>query len=497
MKTEDCDVVVVGFGNAAQAAACAAHVAGAKVLVLEKAPEKKKGGNTGFSHGAQFRHVHNGVEDEKPLLPHIPESEWAKIVLPPYTKDDFYSDIMRVTRGRSVPELAELLVNESYPTVRWMRDMGIKWEILYTAAKPEGGRLHWHHGSSFIHSKDGGAGLVEMWHQILKNKGLEIRFETGAQRLLTNDQGRVHGLVAESPAGLTEIHCKGLVLGCGGFSANPAMRAQYLGAGWDLARVRGTRYNTGEGIQMALDIGAQAHGHWSGAHASPIDADAGEYEAGFLDPVNHRYRTHRYAWTIGIMVNTEGRRFIDEGEDFHAYTYAKTGAEILKQPGGIAYQIFDRKVEEAVKRHLYEGANAVVANTIKELAEMLEINPDALQKTVDEFNNAVHEDRPFNEVIRDGRATQGIYPTKSNWAQKLDQPPYTAYAAACGLTFTFGGLKVDTNCQVLNRSDRPIPGLYAAGEITAGFFFHNYPSGSGLLRGAVTGKIAGTNAAAR
>ncbi|MDZ4345057.1 MAG: FAD-binding protein, partial [Candidatus Binatia bacterium] len=136
MKTENYDVVVVGFGNAAQAAAVAAHQAGAKVLVLEKAPEKKKGGNTWFSHGAQFRHVHNGIEDEKPLLPHVSESEWAKIDLPPYTKDDFYSDIMRVTRGRSVPELAELLVNESYPTVKWMREMGIEWDILYSAAKP-------------------------------------------------------------------------------------------------------------------------------------------------------------------------------------------------------------------------------------------------------------------------------------------------------------------------------------------------------------------------
>ncbi|MGH8500775.1 MAG: FAD-binding protein, partial [Methylococcales bacterium] len=168
MAIENYDVIVVGLGNAAQAAAVAAQVAGAKVLVLEKAPEKKKGGNTWFSHGAQFRHVHNGIPDEKPLLPHISESEWAKIDLPPYTKDDFYSDIMRVTRGRSVPELAELLVNESYPTVKWMGEMGIQWEILYNLSKPVGDRFAWHHGSSFINSKDGGGGLVEMWYQILK-----------------------------------------------------------------------------------------------------------------------------------------------------------------------------------------------------------------------------------------------------------------------------------------------------------------------------------------
>jgi tricarballylate dehydrogenase len=495
MKTENYDVVVVGFGNAAQAAACAAHVAGAKVLVLEKAPEKKKGGNTWFSHGAQFRHVHNGLIDEKPLLPHISESEFAKIDLPPYSADDFYSDIMRVTRGRSVPELAELLVSESYPTVKWMREMGIQWEILYNLAKPVGDRFQWHHGSSFINSKDGGGGLVEMWHTILKRLGLEIRFETAAQRLLTDESGRVYGLIAETPKGLTEIRCKGVVLGSGGFSANPAMRAQFLGAGWDLAKVRGTRYNTGDGIQMALDIGAQSFGHWSGGHATPIDADAGEYEGGFLDPANRRNRTHRYAWTIGIMVNTEGRRFIDEGEDFHAYTYAKTGAEILKQPGSIAYQIFDKKLEECVARYLYEGATAIKANSIGELAEMLEINPKALEKTVEDFNNAVQDDQPFNELIRDGRHTEGLFPPKTNWANRMDTPPYTAYAATCGLTFTYGGLKVNPKCQVLNKFDRPIPGLYGAGELTAGFFFYNYPSGSGLLRGAVTGKIAGTNAA--
>ncbi|MBI2352034.1 MAG: FAD-binding protein, partial [Deltaproteobacteria bacterium] len=144
MKTEGYDVVIVGFGNAAQSAAFAAHSAGARVLVLEKAPQGKRGGNTWFSHGAQFRHVHNGIADVKPLLPQVPEKEWEKIALPPYTKDDFYSDLMRVTLGRAVPEMAELLVSESYPTVKWMRESGIQWEILYSAAVPENGRFRWH-----------------------------------------------------------------------------------------------------------------------------------------------------------------------------------------------------------------------------------------------------------------------------------------------------------------------------------------------------------------
>jgi tricarballylate dehydrogenase len=161
LKTDKCDVVVVGFGNAAQAAAYSALSAGAKVVVLEKAPENKRGGNTWFSTGAQFRHAHNGLADEKPLLPQISDDEFEKIDLDPYTKDDFYADLMRVTRGKAVPELAELLVNESHPTVKWMRDAGVEWDINYNGSVPEGDRFRWHHGQSFIHSKDGGTGLVQ------------------------------------------------------------------------------------------------------------------------------------------------------------------------------------------------------------------------------------------------------------------------------------------------------------------------------------------------
>ncbi len=496
MKTDSCDVVVVGFGNAAQSAAFSAHENGARVIVLEKAPEDKRGGNSWFSHGAQFRHAHNGIEDERPLLPHISDAEWETIDLPPYSKDDFYSDLMRVTRGKAVPELAELLVNESYPTVKWMQESGITWEILYSGSVPEGNRFGWHHGHSFIHSKDGGAGLVNMWRAILEREGIEIRFDTAAVRLVTDDHAAVVGVVTQNAEGLARIDCKAVVLGSGGFSANPAMRRQFLGVGWDLAKVRGSKFNTGDGIRMALDIGAQPFGHWGSSHTTPIDADAGDYNAGFLDPENRRYRTHRYAWTLGIMINLEGKRFIDEGEDFHSYTYAKTGSELLAQPGSIAYQIFDANVQEALDRYLYDGAVRVEADTIGELAEKLEINPEVMVRTVEEYNDAVVEETPFDELTRDGKCTEGITPPKSNWAQKIDTPPFAAYAATGGLTFTYGGLKIDTSCRVINLQDRPIPGLFAAGELTAGFFYHSYPSGSGLIRGAVTGRTAGGNAAA-
>ena len=494
MKTDTCDVVVVGFGNAAQAAAFSAYQGGAKVIVLEKAPEHKRGGNTWHSHGAQFRHCHNGIEDEKPLLPHIPAAEWEKIRIEPYTEDDFYADLMRVTRGRAVPELAEMLVKESYPTVRWMRESGVEFEILYGGAVPDGqGNFRWHHGASFVHSKDGGAGLVQGWQKVLKKHNIDIRFDHGAQKLLVDDKGGITGIIVNTPDGYLQINCKAVVLGCGGFQANPAMRVQYLGQGWDVAKCRGSSYDTGDGHTMAQEIGAQVIGHWGGAHATPIDADAGEYEGGFLDPETRRHRTHRYAWTWGIMVNTNGKRFIDEGEDFHAYTYAKTGREIVQQPGAVAYQIFDQKMMEAVGRQKYSGCVEVKADTIKELAEKLEISVEGLVNTVEEYNAACVNDRPFNEVTRDGLTTKSLTPPKSNWATKIDAPPYVAYACTGGLTFTFGGLKVDANCQVINKLNRPIRGLYAAGEITGGFFYYNYPSGSGLTRGAVTGRVASAN----
>jgi len=167
----------------------------------------------------------------------------------------------------------------------------------------------------------------------------------------------------------------------------------------------------------------------------------------------------------------------------------------MAQPGGVAYQIFDTKTTPLLPAFLYAGATPTVAGTIEELADKLGIGREGLCQTVAEFNAAVVDDRPFDPAIRDGRHAQGITPRKSNWAQALDSPPFTAYGMACGLTFTFGGLKINSNCQVLNTQDQPVRGLYAAGEMTGGFFYHNYPGGSGLVRGAVTGRLAGRSAA--
>ena len=204
--------------------------------------------------------------------------------------------------------------------------------------------------------------------------------------------------------------------------------------------------------------------------------------------------SERYSYPFCIMVNREGERFVDEGEDLQVFTYAKFGKEIAKQPGGVAFQIFDAKVIP-ILRSTYDNVEKVECVSLEELAEALDINVEKFLKTIKTYNEAIiNEDKPFLMHMRDDRRTKGLNPDKTNWAQRIDMPPYQAYAVVCGLTMTYGGLKANEKSQVIDTADRPIKGLYAVGEITGGFFYHNYPSGTGLIRGAVMGRIAGTEA---
>jgi tricarballylate dehydrogenase len=304
-----------------------------------------------------------------------------------------------------------------------------------------------------------------------------------------NGEGRVYGVQAKGPGGFLQIDAKNVILSCGGFQANPAWRRRYLGENWDLVKLRGTRYDTGDGVEMALRVGAQLAGHWGGCHASIVSEDSPMIEAASAG-------SERYSYQYGIMVNREGKRFLDEGEDFLVYTYAKFGKEISKQPGGVAFQIFDAKTIP-ILRPEYQKAVKVESNSLKELAEELDINVETFLQTVKTFNEAIfNDDQPFLTYKLDGRSTKGLNPDKTNWAQKMDKPPFQAYAVVCGLTMTYGGLKTNEKAQVIDTSDQPIPGLYAVGEVTGGFFYHNYPSGTGLVRGAVMGRIAGAEAAA-
>jgi len=485
MTENKTDVLVIGAGNAGLIAALAAHEQGARVTVIEWAPKERRGGNSAFAAGF-FRCAFQDFEEIRPFLHPTPTLPFDQIEVEPYTPDAFNNDLMRVTEGLADTKLAEMLVEQSLPTVTWMASKGIIWELDPGHAVQRNGRYFFRSASVPVAAKGGGKGLMDMLFASAEREGLEILYDARAVELLVDRAGAVEGVELSTPQGRIAFHSQAVILACGGFEANAEMRARYLGPGWDLVKVRGTRYNTGDGIKMALDIGAMPSGHWSGCHASMIDADAADLEADNADVT-------RYSFPLSIMVNQDGERFVDEGEDLSSFTYAKMGRKVLDQPGSIAYQIFDQKTLRFL-RGPYSNSRAVVARSIEELAESLGISSQILIRTVEEFNAAVSEGE-FDPSRRDGKCTRGISPGKSNWALPLDSPPFYAYAVTCGITFTYGGLRIDQECRVLTADERPIPNLWAAGEATGGFFYHNYPGASGLTRGAVTGRLAGLSAA--
>ncbi len=489
-KTSSVDVVVVGGGNAALCAALAARERGARVVLLEKAPESQRGGNSFFTAGG-FRFVHRGLDDlRKDVIPDLTPGEAASVEIASYTAEHFYDDLMRLTENLSDPDLADVLVRRSRPTVVWMRSHGIRWILMFGRQSYKIGGTHRFWGGLAVEAVGGGPGLVQALYDRAAALGIDVRYETKAVRLLLDDRGGIRGVACRALDGFAEIETPAVVLASGGFEANPEWRTRYLGKDWELARVRGTRHNTGDGIRMALEIGAQPYGHWSSCHAVAWDLNAppfGDRKVGDL------FQKHSYP--LGIVVNLRGERFLDEGADYRSYTYAKYGREILKQPQRAAFQIFDQKVVSILREeYRIREVTKAEAGTIEELAKKLEIDPEGLVRTVREFNAAVQPGE-FNPAILDGKGTKGITPPKSNWALPLDAPPYVGYGVTCGITFTFGGLRINPTAQVLDTEDRPIPGLYAAGELVGGLFYENYPGGSGLMAGAVFGKLAGESAA--
>jgi tricarballylate dehydrogenase len=484
------DVIVVGAGNAALAAAVSAREQGAaRVVVLEKASQALRGGNTHYS-GGLFRFAYDGAEDLRPLVPDAERTVPGFFAsVEPYPQKRFWEDLLRVTEGRTDAELAEILIGRSYDTVRWVAQQGVRLEpAVSLSAVRVGGTIKWSPGA-VVRAQHEGVGLSAMWFKIAQERGVEIRYDTGVRRLVEDRRGRVTGVVARDPEGEREIGGDAVVLACGGFEANPQWRARYLGRPWDHAKVRGTRYNMGDGLRMAIEIGALPHGQWTGCHSTPIDADAPPHGDRKLTD-----KTNRLSYPYGVLVNARGRRFFDEGEDFQFYTYAKLGGIILNQPSGVAYQIFDAKAADLLEGR-YKTGRPIVADSLAELVERLPVERAACLDTLERYNAGAPTEGTFDPATRDGLATRGLELPKSNWACRLDAPPFSAYPVTGGITFTFGGVRVNARAQVLSTRWEPIPGLYACGEMVGGLFHTNYPGGSGLMSGAVFGRIAGASAA--
>ena len=479
---EKVDVLVVGGASAGYAAAVAASHAGAeRVVVLEKASRDGVGGNCRFSLMG-FRFVHNGTEDVLGLLPPDERERRTKTRVLPYRAEDFMGDLEQVTAGRIDKELAGILVNDSREAIDWMTELGHRWQFFHRSARAEG-YDHYSPGTTLCPA-GGGLGLVEHWISVGDELGVELRTDSRVSALL-GDYRRIEGVQVDGPDGRYEIEAGAVILASGGFQASPERRARYLPANADLMKVRGSRHNTGEVLDMAIGLGAKTSGQWQGAHASPVDVDA--------PPIEMDNSVNRYAYPFGISVDAGGQRFFDEGERHRTYTYAKTGWAVLGQHGGVAYQIYDQQSVEHFPE-AYQTAKPIEAPSIRELAEKIGVDAGVLEATVEGFNASVDEEVPFDATREDQRGTRGLRPRKTNWARALTQPPFLAYGVTGGITFSFGGLAVDRSSQVLNTDGAPIDGLYANGDIV-GLFYHNYPSCSGMTRNVVFGGRAGAAAA--
>ncbi|KAI5859977.1 FAD/NAD(P)-binding domain-containing protein [Durotheca rogersii] len=514
---ESYDVVVVGGGNAGFSAATTAAQAGARVCLVEKAPADDAGGNT-FYTAAAFRCCFDGLAD---LLPHLyaadgtrglPPELVARIEMAPYTRADFHADIHRVTKGRADPVLAKMLVDHSREAVQWLIDNGARFVLSFNrqAYLVDGKYKFW--GGMVINMAGQGKELFELHLGLAKKHGVSVYFGCPAVDLIADDTTReVLGVRVLKDGKVVNIGARGgVVLASGGFQASPALRAQYLGPGWDKAHVRGSKYNTGDDHKMAVKLGAKQEGNYSGCHSVAWDGNSPRASGDRL--LTNQYTKSGYP--LGVMVNVDGKRFVDEGLDLRNFTYAVFGKEILKQPQSIAFQVWDTNGSRFLRKEEYadDVTTNLRAETLDGLADIL-VRKGLRDKkrflsTISDFNEACksfraeHPERAFDPSVRDGLSTQGdeksLAVGKTNWAVPIEDGPFQAVEVTCGITFTFGGLAATAAAEVISEyTGAKIDGLWCAGELLGGLFWDNYPGGSGLTMGTVMGRIAGREAANR
>jgi len=484
----DADVIVVGAGNAAMSAALSAREAGASVLVLERAPVEARGGNSAFTGGA-FRVAYDGADDIARIAD-VTEQEIATSDFGTYPEAQFLGELAEMSGYRGDPVLLDRLVSDSQAALLWLREQGVRFVPSYgrQSFHVDGKAVFW--GGLTIEAVGGGQGLMDTLFARAEKNGIAIRYGANVVGLVHDSEG-VHGVVARTPEGEQRLTAKAVILASGGFHANAEWRARYLGRGWELAKVRGSRFNTGGGIRAALDAGALSHGNWTGCHSVFFDARAEPF--GVPGVLNQQ----KNYFSLGIVVNTKGERFFDEGSDFRNYTYSLMGARILRQPGGYGWQIFDADTV-AILPDEYRTPRAArcQADTIDGLIAKLEgVDADALKQTIADYNAACDPAVAFNPAAKDGKATRGLAIDKSNWARPIATPPFVAYEVTCGITCTYAGVAIDEDARVIGEDGLAMPGLYACGEMVGGLYYGRYPGGAGLTSGTVFGRIAGAAAA--
>ncbi len=452
------DVLVIGGGNAALCAAISARRQGASVLVLEGAPKFYRGGNT--RHTRNMRCAHDTA---------------TEILTGPYTEQEFWEDLLRVTGGETDEELARYMIAESKDILNWIVQQGVRWQPSL------GGTLSLGRTNSFF--LGGGRAMLNALYRTAEELGVDILYDAEVVDIEI-ENGMFLSATVRQGRGTVSVRAGALVAAAGGFEANIEWLKQYWGEAADNFLIRGTPYNRGSILKMLLDNGVQEVGDPTQCHAVAIDARAPRFDGGII--------TRLDCVVFGIVVNRDAQRFYDEGEDIWPKRYAIWGRLVAGQPGQIAYIIFDSTVLTSFMPSLFPP---IQANSIAELAAKLELDAGALDKTVSDFNAAV---RPgtFDHTILDDCRTEGITPPKTHWARKIATPPYYAYPVRPGITFTYLGTRVNKQARMLMKDGKPSANMFAAGEIMAGNVLgRGYAAGIGMTIGSVFGRIAGREAA--
>lgn len=452
-------MLVAGGGNAALCAAIAAARAGRRVLVVEAAPKFYRGGNT--RHTRNMRCAHD---------------EATGTLTGPYTEEEFFDDLLRVTAGNTDEPLSRMMIARSKPMLDWIQQQGVSFQPSL------GGTISLGRTNSFF--LGGGRSMLNALYRTAAGLGVEVRYEHEVIGLEI-ERGRFRSARLKTPEGEMTVTAKAFVAACGGFQAD----FDWLKEGWgDKAEnflIRGTPYNRGTVTRMLIDQGVQQIGEANQCHAVAIDARAPRYDGGII--------TRLDCVVLGIVVNSAAQRFYDEGEDIWPKRYAIWGRLVADQPGQQAYILFDAP---NIPRFMPSLFPPISAPTLAKLAEKLGLDPVALESTVTRFNEAVVGGRPLDTNVKDGNTTQGLEIEKSNWAQRIETPPYYAYPVRPGITFTYLGVKVGHDARVQMADGSPAQNLFAAGEIMAGNILgQGYAAGIGMTIGAVFGRIAGEEAA--
>ena len=468
--TEMLDVLVIGGGNAALCAALMAKERGASVRLLESSPKEWRGGNS--MHTRNLRCMHDAPQD---------------VLVDAYTEEEFWQDLLKVTGGLTNEHLARIAIRASSTCRPWMVKHGVRFQPSLSGA------LHTARTNAFF--MGGGKALVNAYFRSAEALGIQIEYNAEVTRIEV-ESGEFKAAHVKHKNALGElvreerIQAKTCVMACGGFESNIDWLREAWGQNeWgeypvDNFLIRGTRFNQGVLIKnLQDDHHADMIGDPTQAHMVAIDARAPLYDGGICTRID--------CVSLGIVVNTQAKRFYDEGEDFWPKRYAIWGRLVALQPGQRAYSIIDSK---AIGRFMPPVFPGTKADTLEELAQKIGLDVQTFMQTVNDYNQAVRPGN-FDHTVLDDCATQGVTPAKSHWARKIDTGPYFAYAVQPGVTFTYLGLKTDDRARVYFNS-KPSRNLFVAGEMMAGNVLgKGYTAGVGMTIGTAFGRIAGDQAA--